>query len=211
MDFKGEMLRKSLHLTGLLVPASYFLFGKEKTLIFISLAIIIFFIIEPYRVSNETTKKIIEGIKPLLKEDKLDMVDKSIESINRKIMEITREEEKMWIGAHIYFAISALLVVLFFPKNIAMSVLSVATVSDAFAAIAGIKFGKHKLKNGKSLEGSLAFFLSALIIYLFFIPWHQALLVSLVGTIVELYNIPPNDNFSNPLVMAFTAYLLNLI
>ena len=211
MNFKGEVLRKSLHLTGLLVPASYFLFGKEITLIFISLAIIIFFIIEPYRVSNETTKKIIEGIKPLLREDTLNIVSKSIESIDRKIKEIAREEEKIWIGAHIYFAISALLVVLFFPMNIAMGVLSAATVGDAFAAIAGIKWGRHKFKNGKSLEGSLAFFLSALIIYIFFLPWHQAICGSLIGAIVELYNLPPNDNFSNPLVMAFLIYLFTVI
>ncbi len=212
MDFNREAFRKSLHLTGLLIPLSYLLFGRELTLIFVSLAIVSFFIIEPYRISKDTAARIIEGIRPLLRrEDAFQLVSKTIETIDARIKEIAREEEKMCIGAHIYFSISALLVLLFFPRNIALATISAATIGDALAAIIGIRWGFHRFRNGKSVEGSLAFLLSSLLVMLIFLSWPYALLGAILGSLSEFYNLPPNDNFSNQLVMALGIYLATLL
>ncbi len=211
MELKKEVLRKSLHLTGLLIPASYILFGKELTILFISLAIVAFFIIEPYRISRDTAKKIIEGIRPILKDEAFRIVSRTIESLDRKIREIAREEERMCIGAHIYFSISSLLVILFFPTNIAIGAITAATVGDAMAAVIGMRWGTHRFRNSKSLEGSIAFFFSAFLSFLFFVSWPYALLGAAMGAVAEFYNLPPNDNFSNQLVMAFVVYLAFMI
>ncbi len=211
MSIKTEAMRKAFHLTGLLIPISYYYFGKELTLLFISLSIVVFFMIEPYRISRDTTKKIIEGIRPLFNEETFKVISKGFELVDKKIREIARKEEEVCIGAHVYFAIAALINVLFFPMEIAIATITVATISDALAALIGKSLGKHRFKNSKSLEGSLAFFVSALLIFLVFLPVSYSLLGAVIGTIVEFYNVPPNDNFSNQLAMSFFIYLFSLV
>ncbi len=211
MSLKSEALRKTLHLAGLLVPISYFYFGKELTALFISISIVIFFMIEPYRISKDTTTKIIKGIRPLFNEETFKVISKGFELVDKKIREIARAEEEVCIGAHIYFAIAALINVLFFPMEIAVATIAVATISDALAALVGKSLGRHRFKNSKSLEGSLAFFVSALLIFIVFLPLSYSILGAIVGTIVEFYNVPPNDNFSNQLAMSFFIYLFSLL
>lgn len=63
-----------------------------------------------------------------------------------------------WIvsgGAPVLFA--AVLVNLLFPPAIAAASLAVMLTGDAAAALCGRKFGRHKIVNGKSLEGTLSF------------------------------------------------------
>ncbi len=206
MGIKSELLRKTLHLAGLLIPVSYIYFGKELTLLFSAIAIVIFFMIEPYRISKNTTAMIIEGIRPLFNEETFKVISKGFEKVDQKIREITRKEEEICIGAHIYFAIAGMINVMFFPQNIAIGTIIAATISDALAAIIGKAFGKHRFSNSKSLEGSTAFFLSALAILYFFVPIQYAIFGAFVGTIVEFLNVPPNDNFSNQLSMSFFIY-----
>lgn len=192
------------------MPVSYFYFGRELTLLFISLSIVFFFMIEPYRISRHTTDMIIEGIRPLFNEETFKVISRGFEMVDRKIREITRAEEEVCIGAHLYFAIAALINVLLFPMQIAISTIIVATISDALAAIVGKSLGRHRFKNGKSIEGSAAFFLSALLVFYFFVPLPLAIVGAIAGTVVEFFNVPPNDNFSNQLGMAFFMYLFTL-
>ncbi|NPA74582.1 MAG: phosphatidate cytidylyltransferase [Euryarchaeota archaeon] len=211
VTIKSEITRKTLHLTGLLIPVSYIYMGKELTLLFIAISIVVFFMIEPYRISKNTTTMIIEGIRPLFNEETFKVISRGFEMVDKKIREITRREEETCIGAHLYFAIAAMINVLFFPAELAMATITVATISDALAAIIGKALGKHRFKNSKSLEGSTAFFVSALIIFYFFIPFNYAILGALVGTAVEFFNVPPNDNFSNQLAMSFFIYMAMLL
>ena len=52
---------------------------------------------------------------------------------------------------------AALLVNLLFPAWIAASALAVMLTGDAAAALIGRRFGRHKIVNGKSLEGTASF------------------------------------------------------
>ncbi|MBQ6598807.1 MAG: phosphatidate cytidylyltransferase, partial [Lentisphaeria bacterium] len=52
---------------------------------------------------------------------------------------------------------AALLVNLLFPAWIAAGALTVMLTGDIAAALIGRKFGRHKLVNGKSLEGTVSF------------------------------------------------------
>ena len=211
MSIKSEALRKGLHLAGLLVPISYWYMGRDLTILFVSISIVAFFMIEPYRISKDTTTRIIEGIRPLFNEETFRVISKGFEKVNEKIREITRREEEVCIGAHLYFAIAALINILIFPKEIAIATIIVATISDALAAIVGKALGRHRFKNGKSFEGSAAFFLSSTIIFYFFLPPELAITGAIVGTVVEFFNMPPNDNFSNQLFMSFFIYSLSAL
>lgn len=85
---------------------------------------------------------------------------------------------------------------------------------DAFAALIGTKYGKHKLYKKKSLEGTIAMFLTSLItistILLLhnIIPWYgsliSALFVSITVSVIELYTPNGFDTITCPLSSMIT-------
>jgi len=197
---KSELKRKALHLTGLTVPLSYIIFGREVTLTFVAITLVLFLILEPFR--------IVEHLRDRVKEKLGLYVDKKIiEKVEREIETIAREHEKRGIGAHIYFTLAALIIICFFPEDIAIGSIAVATLGDAIAAIIGKPFGKHRFKNGKSVEGSLAYFLTALLILTPLMGFFHAVIGALAGTLAEFYELPPDDNFSNQLAIAVVLYV----
>jgi len=207
VSMKSELKRKSLHLAGLLVPLSYYLFGKELTLTFIAVTFFVFVVLEPFRIIEELRDRIKKRLRIYVDED----VFERMEEIERRIDEITREHERYRVAAHIYFAAASFTVVYFFPRDIAVGAISVATVGDALAAVVGRSLGRHRFSNGKSLEGSLAFFISALLILWPLIGPPLALAGALTGALVEFYNLPPDDNFSNQISIALVLYLLSFM
>jgi len=198
VSLKLELKRKALHMTGLSVPLIYLALGKSAAITFVLIFLIIFLALEPFRLG--------EGLRIKVKE-KLGIPEEVTEKIEREIDGIAREREKRGIGAHIYFTIAALLVIYLFPREVAIGSISVATLGDAMAAIIGKSYGRHRFKNGKSVEGSLAYFITGLLILTPLVGLKMALLASLVGMIVEFYGLPPDDNFSNQLAIAITLYL----
>lgn len=79
---------------------------------------------------------------------------------------------------------------------------------DGIATIAGIKWGKHSIIKGKSLEGTLAgFIVSAIVLSFFLWPfWGKILAVSAAAMLVEL--LPLNDNLSIPIVSGAILYII---
>ncbi|CAB50125.1 diacylglycerol/polyprenol kinase family protein [Pyrococcus abyssi] len=198
MSLKLELKRKALHMTGLSVPIIYLLFGREATLIFVSTFLVIFLALEPFRLVEELRDKV---------KRKLGIPDGVMAKIEREIDGIAREHEKRGLGAHIYFTLAALIIVYFFPKEVTIGSISLATIGDAMAAIVGKTYGRHRFENGKSVEGSLAYLITGLLILTPLVGLKMAFIGSLVGMIAEFYDIPPDDNFSNQLAIALALYL----
>ncbi|NJE43019.1 diacylglycerol/polyprenol kinase family protein [Thermococcus sp. GR6] len=207
MSMKSELKRKSLHIVGLSVPVSYLIFGRDVTLTLIGLAFFIFVVLEPFRIIEALRDKIKEKLRLYVYDDVIERV----EMLEKQIEEITREHERYRVAAHIYFAAAAFIVVYFFPGEIAIGAIAVATISDALAAIIGKSFGRHRFKNGKSVEGSLAYFISGLLILWPLVGLPLAVLGSLAGMLAEFYNLPPDDNFSNQLAIATVLYLADIL
>ena len=203
---KTELKRKALHLTGLTVPAVYMLTDREFTLTFVAAAFVVFVVLEPFRIIESLRDRIKVKLRLINPE-----VVTGIEVIERHITEIEREHEQEGVAAHIYFTLASLIVVYFFSREIAIAAVAVATVGDAAAAIIGKNFGRHRFSNGKSLEGSLAYFISALVIIYPLLGPKFALVGALVGTIVEFCGMSPDDNFSNQLSVALSLYLFSLL
>ncbi|WP_048151120.1 diacylglycerol/polyprenol kinase family protein [Palaeococcus ferrophilus] len=198
MSMKSELKRKTFHLTGLSVPALYLLFGREVTLTFVALAFALFVVLEPFR--------IVENLRDRIKRRlNLYVPSELIERVEREVDGIAREHERRGIASHIYFTLGALTVVYFFPPDIAVGAIAVATLGDAVAAMVGKPFGKHRFKNGKSVEGSIAYFAVAFLI-LALIDLPHALVGALAGTLAEFYELPPDDNLSNQLAVAIVLY-----
>ena len=93
-------------------------------------------------------------------------------------------------------------------------------VGDGFAALIGIPFGKHKIKKyHKSVEGSLAMFLSSFIVGILSLHFYgqlellrciiYALVCSLFACIVELISPSEIDTISVPLIILILLVILN--
>src|SRR4030066_2596277 len=76
---------------------------------------------------------------------------------------VLREEEKPTFMGATYFIFSTILTILLFPKSIAIASILILILSDTVAALFGKWIGKIKGLE-KTIEGSMAFFLTSLLI-----------------------------------------------
>jgi len=121
-----------------------------------------------------------------------------------------------------YMFLGFFITCLLFSKGVAISAFLVLIVSDTFAALVGKKIGKP-MANGKSIEGSIAFAASAMLIGMLAYTFHTygttfsgIVIASGVTTWVE-YNADRfdiNDNLAIPVtfgsVVAVWGWLLSL-
>ncbi len=108
-----------------------------------------------------------------------------------------------------YLIIVSTIIIYIFDRNIAIYSLLIASVSDSAAALYGIKYGKIKVLNNKTLEGTFAFILSGFIlifIFYFIIDGTSLLLLPLLSVIlsgiIEHITIGKYDNITTPLSYA---------
>jgi len=115
-----------------------------------------------------------------------------------------------------YYLLSVFLVCWIFPKGIAVLAILFLGVGDPVASIVGIKWGRHKISNRFSLEGSLAFFAACFLMTLLYpqiVPSFQgnlflfASLGGVIGMTSEWISDRLDDNFVIPLYSAFFLWL----
>ncbi|WP_461831954.1 diacylglycerol/polyprenol kinase family protein, partial [Aquifex sp.] len=78
----------------------------------------------------------------------------------------------------------------------------VLAVGDGFSGLVGYYFGKRKLfyNRKKTLEGSIAFFLSSFFALLLITDVYEAFFISLVSAFIESLKLPFDDNLLIPIV-----------
>ena len=187
-----ELKRKSIHLLSLIFLIIYIilesLFAKKIALLSLTSILIIFLILDYYRIVKK--KKI-----PILHI-------------------FWRKEEANKLGGNVYFLIGVILSFAFFDYYIALTALLMTTFGDAAAALVGISFGKHYLKKHKTKawEGIIAQFLVDVIISLIILNnLITALGMSLAATFVETKFHHIDDNLSIPIFSGFVGEILNFI
>lgn len=142
----------------------------------------------------------------------------NIKIINKYLF---RAEEQLKESAGVPYVMGILLTLISFPKVVALVAIYTLAVADPMSAIIGIKYGKTKVVPHKSLEGSLAFFVSSfLITFLVFFWWTSFLgswvwpvvllsfLVALITSIFEMIPLRIDDNLTIPLFTAGMTLLL---
>lgn len=114
-----------------------------------------------------------------------------------------------------YLMFAALLSVVVFPREIAISAIFLMTIGDAAAAVVGKSFGKVKIFT-KTLEGSLAFFTAGVIIVLLAPKMSNNIDEVYIGlaavfltSIVEVLPLKLDDNITVPI--SFGLFYLTLI
>ena len=175
-----EIRRKIIHLSTLIIPIGYALVSQETVL----------FVVFPLFIG-------------LLAVDLLRHFHPGMASLFRRFFfgKVLREEEKPTLMGSTYFLFSTLLAVLLFPKHIAIASLLMLIISDTAAALVGKGIGRIHLF-GKTLEGSIAFFVTSILIVWCYPGLNRlpGTLAALGGTLIELLPIRLNDNLSIPLV-----------
>ncbi|MEE9431116.1 MAG: diacylglycerol/polyprenol kinase family protein [Melioribacteraceae bacterium] len=200
IDFKGELLRKVIHLCSLSIPIVYTFIDKKTALSYLIPITIISVVIDYGR----------HFIKPLN-----DLVNKTFGFILR---EHESDTSKKNLNGASYVFIAATLTMWLFPKIFFITGFSVLIISDTAAALFGRRFGKHKFLS-KSLEGTLAFFITACIVVLFTpkvdgLPLEYVIgfVAAAVGAIVENISYGwADDNLTIPISIGFTLWGLYLL
>lgn len=187
-SIKKEILRKSLHIIGITIPVSYLFFGKNFTILYVSLLIIASIFIELLRIRAPV----------------LFPINKVIESISRKY-------EKTALASYVYFFMAALLVTFFLSMKAVIIGLTSALLSDATAAILGRAFGKHSIRD-KTLEGNLTGMVTVVIIIL--LLTNNPLISIAMGfcfSILDLIDFKFDDNFVIPFGMSLVYEFLEMV
>ena len=200
IDYRDEIVRKLIHLCSLSIPIIYYFISKTSAVIILSIITLVALVIDISRIFSPFAGKLFNSVFGfLLREHEIDI-------------------QKRNLNGATYVFISALICVIAFPKILFITAFSILIISDSVAALIGRKYGKHKFLS-KSLEGTLAFFISAIIVVLF-TPKVDGLLLeyiigftaAAIGAIVENISFGiADDNLSIPISIGISMWLLYLI
>ncbi len=202
-----ELGRKLIHISSLWIVILAYYATKEQ-LVGLLCTICICVLIFEYARLSQSQFALLVRLKRLIRYSKIDLV--------------LRDNEAIRVTGATYMLLSALLCSLFASKWALIFALITLIISDPAAAFVGLNFGKHKIFRNKTIEGSIAFFLTSLCIallmqYYFFLNVtvcpsmvsHGKNLVigAIIATISELCSnaLSIDDNFLVPLSVC--AYL----
>jgi dolichol kinase len=96
-----------------------------------------------------------------------------------------------------FFAVSALACIILFPVSLVVPALVALAVLDSVTTLAGVQFGRHRIYNGKSWEGTLSGIVVTVLVLLPFLTLPGAMAASVVAGIIELFS-PVDDNLVIP-------------
>ncbi len=183
--YRAEISRKVLHLVSATTPVVYMFVRRELLLRLLTPCVILAVVIETAR-----------HVSPRFHE-----------YFRRAVGFMVRSAEWNRITGATYVLLGAWLAVWLFPKPVAIAAMLIGSISDSAASLVGITFGRRRFL-GKSLAGSLAFFVTAVAILWVLLPNAKGvgLIAALVATVVEalptlkLGRLELNDNLTIPLL-----------
>jgi dolichol kinase len=200
INYRDEVVRKLIHLCSLSIPIIYYFIPKLTAVSILGILTILAIIIDVSRHLSPSFGKIFYmGFGFLLRKHEVDRKKKNLNGAT-------------------YVFISALLGVIIFPKVLFLTAFPVLIISDSTAALICRKYGKHKLL-AKSLEGTLAFFISASIVVLFtpklngsILEYFIGFLAVAFGAIVENISFGfADDNLTIPISVGFAMWGLYIL
>jgi len=127
---------------------------------------------------------------------------------------ILKEKEKRNLLTTTWFLLSVLLATIFFRKDIAIAAILFLIFGDTASAFFGLRFGYKKIVGGRSLQGSLAFLFTCLIIGVILhftkvgLAWLMVIVGALAATISELLPLPIDDNFT---IALFSGIMMTIV
>jgi diacylglycerol kinase (CTP) len=138
--------------------------------------------------------------------------------VNRSFV---RAEEQVREAAMTPFAIAVLLTILAVPKLAAMVAIYTLAIADPLAAVVGIRFGRRRIADHRTLEGSLAFFVAAAAIAALVLRWGTgtsdltiagaSVAIGIAAAACELLPLRIDDNLTIPIFVGFATWLITAL
>ncbi len=181
LSFRGELIRKAIHLCSLIIPISYFIFNPAVIITALFAAFLFSSAIDLIRLYGNYAVRKFMGV---------------------AIGFMIRPREKKSFSGATTIVFAGLLVYLFYDLPIAAAAMVIIIVGDTAAAIIGRIVGKIRFDNKKSLEGTLAFIMFSLLGMLLIpgLDFQLGLVGVLLGALFEILPIPVDDNISVPII-----------
>lgn len=130
----------------------------------------------------------------------------------RRLGWLLRDGEHRRLTGATTLAVGYTLPAVLFPGLPTVAAILVAGVADALAAVVGKRFGRHRYRGGKSMEGSMAFLAAVLAVFLPLpgVGIGGAAAAALALTVVEAMTLRVDDNLYLPLAAAAAATLVGV-
>lgn len=196
IEYKYEVIRKLIHLNSLSIPIIYYHIDKQLALTILIPLTFAFVVVDVIRYYNPQVAAWFYNFFGFL--------------LRRK----EKDDKRKRLNGATNVLISALFCVIVFPKLIFVTAFSILIISDISSALIGRKFGKRQFF-AKSLEGSAAFFISAIIVIFFtpkaeyiFMEYVIAIVAAFFGTIAESMSFEIDDNLSIPITIGTVMWIL---
>ena len=196
ISYSQELIRKTIHLISLSIPIGYSFLSAKTSLIILFPVTLVFVIFDFLSKRNYKVRQFVLFL------------------FGKMLRPHEMHGDYKLNGAS-WLLISAISCILIFPKILTVTGFSILIISDICAALVGKKIGRIALF-GKTLEGTFAFIISAIIVILFIgwqlsAPWSYYIIGSIaavIGGISELTSkrINIDDNLSIPFSIGFVMW-----
>lgn len=199
IDFRSELVRKCIHLTSLLIPVIYWFIPRELALMLLVPMAVSFLAVDLARYYHPT------------------IADHFYRWFGWLLRKHESDHSRKRLNGATNILFSAVICVLVFPKLLTVTAFSILIISDSSSALIGRRFGKKRFLH-KSVEGALAFFLTAALV-VFLTPKMEGLpleyiigiVAAAVGAIVESLSTVVDDNIAVPLTIGAVMWGLYVI
>ena len=197
LNIKNEFLRKLIHIGYSIVPFIY-LFSDKNTIVIITAALSVYMVaVDLLRIKWTWLRNLYMNV------------------LGKILRGHEKDNSKTVFTGGTYIVLSSLFCFLFFEKHVAISAMFITTFGDTAAALYGKHFGKIKVFD-KTIEGSIVFFITGLIILffmgmlsgIFLVP---ALIALTITVTLELLPIPIDDNILIPVSFCIVFNAVNMI
>ena len=196
-SIKKEFYRKLIHLSSLWIPTLIYFAPEGQAIVLLSIIFLGDALLEYGNYKKWSWARKSFGLiffKTLRKKE-----------LNRNVFQVS---------GSMYVLFSAIICSMIFSKPVAVVALTIMLISDTCAALFGKAYGTRHLRNNKTLEGTTALFVSALLIVVVFNPilpvTYASILACGAATFAELYEdkIEIDDNLAIPL---FVGLILSIL
>lgn len=143
------------------------------------------------------------------------------ELLMRFFAPIAHPQERYRVNSSTWYVTALVILALFFPLRAAEIGVVVLGLADPAAGFIGRRFGRTRIRTGRSLEGTLAFVVAgtlgalAALVAFHALPWSSRITLALVGAVAgavaELVSTRFDDNFTIPLTVAIAASTAQLL
>lgn len=194
INYSSEVVRKGIHLASLAIPVIYYYISREFALYLLVPMTTAFFLADVGRwVSPSFGAWYYRTFGWLLRRHEQDLTARRLTGATNILL-------------------SAVVCVALFPKIITINAFAILIISDTTSALVGRRFGKRRFLS-KSLEGTLAFFISAIPVVLIapkvegsVMEYGLWIIGAAAGAVAEAAVQQVDDNISVPLTIGLVLW-----